>query len=147
LSLRGGGPARVVEDPEAAGGKAWRLDSSLEGPAGNHDPLPVFGLFDNQSKELIEQVILREEIPQDEKYHFHFVGRMKATPTMYFWAHRSWLLSQRLLMAYNSALPEQNTYEVYASIKLEGPAYVPGSTRMNAFSIDRLILAEVTKPR
>jgi len=37
------------------------------------------------------------------------------------------------------------TYEVYASIKIEGPAYVPGSTKPNAFSIDRLILVEVTE--
>jgi hypothetical protein len=29
-------------------------------------------------------------------------------------------------------------------MKLEGPAYVPGSTRTNALSIDRLILVEGT---
>jgi len=74
-------------------------------------------------------------------------GRMKATPTQYFWAHHSWRLSQRLGMAYNSALPEQPTYDVYASIKVEGPGYVPGSTRMNAFSVDRIILVEATVPK
>ena len=147
LSLGAGSPARVVADPDAAVGTAWRLDSSMKGHAGNHEQFPVFGLYDNKSRALVKQVIIREEMPKDEKYHLHLAGRMKATPTQYFWAHHSWRLSQRLGMAYNSALPEQPTYDVYASIKVEGPAHVPGSSRTNAFSVDRLILVEVAEPR
>ena len=142
LSL--GAIARRVDDPEAAVGSAWRLDASMKGHAGKHEQYPVFGLYENQSKTLVKQVIIREDMPKDEKYHFHFVGRMKATRNQYFWAHHSWRLSQRLGVAYNPALPEQPTYDVYASIKLEGPGYVPGSKRTNAFSVDRLILVEVT---
>jgi hypothetical protein len=89
-------------------------------------------------------VLAPGEIPADEQYHWHYVGRMQATPTMYFYAHHSWVFDQRLLAAYNAALPEQKHYDAYISLKLEGPAYVPGSKRPDAFSIDRLILVETS---
>jgi hypothetical protein len=135
--------ARYVDDPDAACGKAWRLDATLAGSAGHHALPPQFGLYDNQSKLRLKQVLAADRVPHDEQYHLHLVGRIQATTSMYFWAHASWRLSQRLHMAYDASLPEQKTYDVYASVKLEGPAYVPGSTRANAFSIDRLILVEV----
>ena len=138
--------AKKVADPQAACGKAWRLDGSMAGSAGKHTESAQFGLFDNESRLLIKQTVAAENVPKDEKYHLHLVGRMKATSTMYFWAHRSWRLSQRLQMAFDSSLPDQKTYDVYVSLKLEGPGYVPGSTRVNAFLVDRLILAEVTEP-
>jgi hypothetical protein len=65
---------------------------------------------------------------------------------MYFWAHHSWRLSQRLHMGYDSSVPDQKTYDVHASIKFEGPAHVPGSTRRDAFSVDRIILVEIAPP-
>jgi hypothetical protein len=141
--LNGGGQARRVDDPDAAIGKAWRLDASMTGSEGQHDQLPKFGLFQENPRILVTQVIDREKIPKDEKYHFYLVGRMKGSPNIYFWAHRSWRLAQRLFMSYDSSLPDQKTYDVYASIKLEGPSYVPGSSKTNAFLIDRLILVEV----
>jgi hypothetical protein len=84
-------------------------------------------------------------VPLDEQYHLHFAGRMKGSASMYLWAYASWRLSQRLPMAYNSALPNQKIYDVYVSIKLEGPAYVPGSAKDSAFSIDRIMLVEVAQ--
>jgi hypothetical protein len=145
LDLRqaGGNFARRAEDPEATLGKAWRLDAAMQGPPGQHDKTPEFGLYDNKSKQLANTTLTGRDVPKDEKYHFHCAGRMKGSANLYFWAHHSWRLSQHLNMTYNSALPEQVAYDVYASIKLEGPAYVPGSTRTNAMSIDRLILVEV----
>jgi hypothetical protein len=145
LSQGGGGFPKSIADRDAAAGKAWRLDSSAQGEPGRHNLAPNLGLYDNQSKALVEQVIPKDKVPRDEKYRFHFAGRMKGSATLDFWAHPSWRLSQRLKMAYNPALPGQKTYDVYASVKLEGPAYVPGSTKENSFSIDRVILVEVTE--
>lgn len=146
LELRqaGGGFAKRADDPDATLGKAWRLDASMEGTAGQHDKGPEFGLYDGQSKELVKKVPARADISKDEKYHFYPAGQMKGSSNLHFWAHHSWRLAQCLNMTYNSALPEQVTYEVHASMKFEGPAYVPGSTRTNAWSIDRLVLVEVT---
>ncbi len=140
LSRGGGGFAKSVPDKDAATGRAWTLDASAPG---GHERPPALGLYDEKLKKAAEQVIPEDRRPRDEKYHFHFAGRMKGSANLYFWAHSSWRLGQPLGATYNAALPEQKAYDVYASAKLEGPAYVPGSTRQNAFSVDRLILVEV----
>ncbi|MBM3500114.1 MAG: hypothetical protein FJX74_15770 [Armatimonadetes bacterium] len=136
--------ARAVQDPAAAAGRAWVLDATLPGVAGQHDALPEFGLSDvvQEPDFLAREALTRERIPQDEQFHLYPVGRMKASPDMHFWAHQSWALAQRLSAAYDASLPEQHTYDVYVSLRLEGPTYVPGSTQRSAFSIDRLILVQ-----
>lgn len=149
LDLRqaGGRIALGVQDADATLGRAWRLDATMQGPPGQHEQPPKFGLYNDQSKDVVRKELARGEIPKDEKYHFYTAGQAKGASKLYFWAHSSWRLCQRLSMTYNSALPEQLTYEVYASIKFEGPAYVPGSKRTSAMSIDRLILVEVDPSR
>jgi len=148
LDLRqaGGGIARRADDPDATLGKAWRLDGTMQGPPGRHDRPPELGLYDDRSKQLVTKTLGVGDVPKDEKYHLYCAGRIKGSANLHFWAHHSWRLCQRLSLTYNSALPGQVTYEVYASMKFEGPAYVPGSTRTNAWSIDRLILVEVAPP-
>ena len=151
LTRGGRAPRRAVDDADAATGKAWRIDAAVaahstrEGRVRDHSSPPQFGLSDCVStpKFLVKTVLTPDQIPRDEQYHWHFVGRMQATPTMYFWAHRSWVFDQRLMDAYNAALPDQDFYDVYVSVKLEGPAYVPDSRRESAFSIDRIILVKV----
>ena len=118
----------------------------LSGPPGQHDKPLEFGLYDDRSRELIKRTLTPAEIPRDEKYHFYSAGRIKGWPNLHFWAHHSWRLAQRLNVTHSSTRPEQATYEVYLSLKLEGPAYVPRSTKPNACSIDRLILVEVPGP-
>jgi hypothetical protein len=147
LDLRqaGGGVARAVEDPEAATGRAWALDAALPGAAGQHDALPEFGLSDvvRQPAFLARAVVERDDVPQDERFHWYHVGRMQASADVHFWAHHSWRLCQHLAVAYDALRPTQRTYDVHVSLKLEGPAYVPGSTKENAFVIDRVILVQV----
>ena len=91
----------------------------------------------------MKRALKPEDIPTDERYHWHYVGRARGSATLWFWAHHSWVFDHRLHMTHNPALPDPLHYDVYVSLKLEGPAYVPGSERGNAFSIDRLILVEV----
>lgn len=145
LLTAGGKLAVQINDPEAAAGKAWQLNSSCKNKGGIHNIAPEFGLSDCVSKPkfLCKQVIEKDKIPQDEKYHWYKIGKMQATPTMYFYAHHSWGLAQRLLTTYNGALPDQNFYDAYVSLKLEGPAYVKGSKKQNAFTIDRLIFVQL----
>jgi len=130
---------------------AWRLarESAHHGrpprPV-DHGRPPEFGLSDAVAdpKFLLKRVLKPGEIPGDERYHWFLIGRMQMTTDMYFYAHHSWIFDLPLRrLAYNAALPDQKTYDAYVSLKLEGPAYVPGSDRENAFSIDRLILVEV----
>jgi hypothetical protein len=139
-------PRGRAADPGAALGQAWRIEDHVwtDSRPAKHERPPEFGLSDTvQTPQfLVRRRLTRSEMPADEKYHWQYVGRMQATPTMYFYAHHSWVFDQRLFAAYNAALPEQKHYDVYVSLKLEGPAYVPGSNKKNAFSIDRLILVE-----
>jgi hypothetical protein len=142
-------PKGRAADAEAVIGHAWRITSRVwtaDRPA-EHEKPPEFGVSDCEQtpKFLVRRVLSPKEIPTDERYHWYRIGRMQATPSMYFYAHHSWVFDQRLYAAYNAALPEQKFYDVHVSLKLEGPAYVPGSTKENAFSIDRLILEEVPR--
>ena len=41
--------------------------------------------------------------------------------------------------AYRATSPNAS-YDVYISIKVQGPSYVPGSTREDAFLVDRVIV-------
>lgn len=125
----------------AGGPEGVRLATS-----GKTDYVIVEPTAHDQSRQLIAKTLSGRDVPNDERYHFHLAGRIKGSANLHFWAHHSWRLRQKLNMTYNSALPEQVAYEVYASIKLEGPAYVPGSTRTNSFSVERLILVEVASP-
>ncbi|MDX2088633.1 MAG: DUF4838 domain-containing protein [Kofleriaceae bacterium] len=143
LALATGGPAVLVDDPEAAAGKAWRLDATMNGAAGDHSLPPTLGFYEPTTGDVQTRTLAAAEIPTDEKFHFHLVGRTRATQTLWFWAHHSWWLSRALSAAYHGGLATQRSYDVYASLKLEGPGYVAGSLRTSAFSIDRLILVEV----
>ena len=144
-------PREPEPDPDAATGLAWRL----AGQAAHHgqSPRPVdhsrppeFGLSDAVSdpKFLLKRVLKPDEIPRDEQYHWYLIGRMQMTTDMYFYGHHTWIFDLPLRpLAYNAALPDQKRYDAHVSLKLEGPAYVPGSNKENAFSIDRIILVEV----
>lgn len=146
-------PRLQVDDPDAATGKAWRLEAEFSRSSSPDNLMPVvhnqppeFGLSDAHATPRFRTTRILEpaEIPQDENYHWHHVGRAQMTRTLYFYAHHSWIFDFNLgRRVYNAALPDQKDYDVYVSLKLEGPAYVPGSERANAFSIDRLILVEV----
>ncbi len=92
---------------------------------------------------MVKRVLKPDEIPTDERYRWYYVGRALGSSTLYFYSHHSWVFDHRLQMTFNPALPDPRYYDIHVSLKLEGPAYMPGSERENAFSIDRLVLVEV----
>lgn len=140
LRLRDGKWTAEIEDPDAVMGTAWALTHETPGNTADHTKLPEFGVSDVPNKFLDSRKLPREEIPRDEQYHWYLAGTFTATPTTYIYAHHSWRLAQRLFMAYNGALPDQHTYQAWLSIKLQGPDYVPGSTKTNMMAVDRMIL-------
>ena len=60
-------------------------------------------------------------IPADEQYHWHYVGRMQATPTMYFYAHHSWVFDQRLFATGGFASPRSLIDTLTPRLKDEFP--------------------------
>lgn len=144
LQLATAGPARRVADPEGAFGEAWKLDASLGGAAGDHAQAPQLGLYEPATGQVQTRRIEPADLPTDERYHWYLVARARASPQLTLWAHHSWWLSTPLSVAMNGSRDTQREFEVYASLKLEGPAYVAGSSRLSAFSVDRVLL--VSRP-
>jgi hypothetical protein len=140
LTLATGGPARRVPDADAVLGEAWRLDATMPGAAGDHTEPPSLGFYEPTTGAVTTTTLAN--VPSDERFHLVRVGVVRATPQLTLWAHRSWWLSSLLTVAMQGGLSTQRTFEVYVSLKLEGPGYVPGSTRLGAFSIDRVLLVQ-----
>jgi hypothetical protein len=55
-----------------------------------------------------------------------------------FFAHPTWAIQLDLDRYFRSGA--NNTFDLYVSIKFEGPAYVRNSVKENRISIDRVLL-------
>lgn len=133
----------IVDDKEAAGGKALKLGSARETvhpdfhargmDAGVYYPLrkghgPLVKLKDG-------------ELIADGKYHLYRIGAAELSPDACLWVHWSWYIQLPLVAGYDSLNPE-NKYVVYVSLKVDGPAYNPDSSGENAIYVDRILLAK-----
>ena len=85
-------------------------------------------------------------IPADEAYHWYKLGPFRIEPGTILHAHPSWYLGagidRPLLLGY----PEEDWY-VFFAVKLEGPAYVPGSGKENALYLGRIVLVRAANPQ
>ncbi len=138
----------LSDDPEAAGGKCLRIDRWMKYDGERkletlHTPALYLGIQDRSHKRsLADKRLKKEEIPADEKYHFLLVGKTHLKGNIIVWAHHTWYIQIPLSSFFDSDDPEKE-FELWISLKLEGPAYVKGSRRENAFSVDRLILVPI----
>lgn len=151
---------RVVPDPAAPGGMAVRLDTAKLDKPGASMPFGVWypGRF-GPTLTLTPPAAQggeqgpggagqgpRADIPADEAYHWYRLGPFRILPGTVLHAHPTWHLQitgldRPLMLGY----PEEEWY-VFVSLKLEGPAYVPGSTKENALSVGRVILVRAASP-
>jgi hypothetical protein len=133
-----------VEDTDAAGGKAVSLTgvhaSRKTISEGFHSRELEFGLYDTVDKvHLLSKKIPRSQMPLDEKYHWYELGRSKLALKTWVWAHWSWWIQLNCGNEVFDALSPTTEYDIWLSIKLQGPSYVPGSKKEDALLIDRLI--------
>jgi hypothetical protein len=137
-SFHGSGQqSRLVADPDAAGGKA--LQYIGEGPKDHERPLNL-GVYDRPRRVFgPSQTLKGADVPQDEKYHWHKVGRFPVTDGTLLWVHWTWLLSVDLDRVYDPAEQDRQC-DIWISLKVTGPAYVKGSKQPNAVSMDRIIV-------
>ncbi|MBQ7178941.1 MAG: DUF4838 domain-containing protein, partial [Victivallales bacterium] len=100
-----------------------------------------FGVYDTETKKGIALHIT--DIPSDEKYHWHRIGKFDFGKQSFLWAW-FWVRQVNLRSVWTNAdgLPGYNTWTVWASIKITGPAYVQGSTQKNAICLDRVVLVK-----
>ncbi len=81
-----------------------------------------------------------DKIPQDEKFHLHHLGRHKVLQKGCLWFHWTWLLQCFIDDVYRA--DEDNMWDIYASIKLQGAPYVSGSQKPVGVFVDRVILVK-----
>lgn len=80
----------------------------------------------------------------DEKYHWQRVGRVSLGPNSYFYA-LDWQAGINLngfFLLSDGADQDPNSYELWVSVKFQGPAYSPDSLKNNAVLFDRAMLVQ-----
>ena len=128
---------KLVDDKEACGGKAMCLEKSPR-RKDLHRGNFVSGI---RSRYLLKDLLVfNQKTFTDEKYHLYHYGRITLTPLCLLWAHWSWYIQQNLDPYYRE--DGDNVFDVYVSIKLQGPAYSENSKKENAVFIDRILLVK-----
>ena len=150
FSAESSGWTDMIEDPEAAGGKA-RIHTGISPRIGvlklqtpdYHKRGMLFKLFDpNSAKRLQAEVRLtREQLPKDGKYHWYKVGVTPVNPFTAIHIHDFEHIQINFGSAADINRPGQKC-EIWVSIKLRGPSYVPGSKEQDAILVDRIMMLE-----
>ncbi len=98
-------------------------------------PIPL-GICNREINRTICRIYLKEA-PADEKYHWYKIGTAVIAKRNVIYA-ADWSISINV----NDIFQEggDNEYEVWASFKIQGPAYVKGSTKTNELALDRAVL-------
>ena len=136
--------SKLINVPDAAGGKALFL---ADIPQYGGSVRMGFYNISTPGKSL-GLVIPAAKTPQDEKFHLYRIGKITLEPQGYFWAHPTWNIQIPSNQFYNPHDPSGkrvNDYELFMSVKAEGPNYVKGSSKVSALYLDRIILARKKK--
>jgi hypothetical protein len=137
---------KMTKDTEAAYGFAAMIDVSAAGKDTSRymitkaQGMPM-GTYNIQDKvESTPAMIFPDDIKPG--YNFYKLGPVKFKPTEYFYLLWSWTIQLDLTTAMNNN-PDQE-YEVYASIKFDGPTFPKSdSTKPNSIWVDRIIVVQV----
>ncbi len=136
--------ARLVKDADAELGSATKLSFEVTPEADRPKynlPMP-WGVYDNAAeKVLVSNLIQPADIPA-AGYHWYKLGETKLTgnDTMYFFW--SWFIQLDVGDAFIEGNPQQ-TFEVWANMKFEGPMYPHAKEGdKNAISIERVVFIQ-----
>ena len=101
----------------------------------------TIGMYDKTYKTyLSEKVRIGPDNVVFGKFHPYYIGRCKiASPATQVWIGNSWWLNQFCGECYHPGVDEQ--WDVYISVKVEGPEFDPSSTlKESGVYFDRIIL-------
>ncbi len=141
---------QIVDDSDSVTGKAMGcrkdiygkpapLHSLAEPGVGNMYSTSV-GIHDRTTKQSIA-VDLKDNVPEDEKYHWYKIGTYDIHPGSFLWAYY-WHSQCPLGSCWqpDDGLPGLNRWEVWVSLKFTGPAYVNDSKKPNDILWDQVLL-------
>ncbi len=129
-----------VTDNTAPDGKAHSLAAKWtpEENKGRHDKGVVFGMYEQTNAHYVSSCsVAKEDLPQDEKYHWYYVGNTALYPRLVIYIHWTWELGVQPSKYYDANNPDQS-YDIYILLKFQGPAYVKGSTAINDVRLARM---------
>ena len=130
------GPAKLVADPEAAAGIAAVLETEGKVPFD-------LGFYDIVTKRQQHLYPGKDQPIQPDRYDLYKIGRTRLNEQCYVWFDWSWRIQFPDVAAlYDPAHPEKE-WEVYASVRLEGPAFGSKDAKPHRFAVDRVVLVEV----
>ena len=136
--------SKRVDMADAAGGKAIFLADIPK-----YGGVVRMGFYNiTNPKQSRSLVLPKEKTPQDEKFHLYHVGAITLEKEGYFWAHPTWCIqipSNHFYNPYDPSGKRVNDYELFMSIKAQGPNYVKGSKLESGLALDRIILARKKK--
>lgn len=135
----------LVEDEEAESGITGRLEFPTTIDTDRHPlekyvlPMP-WGLYDQANRKGMGSAQIRPEDVPGPGYHWYRLGEYAIGPSYYLYFFWSWIIQVDLGAAYDDANPDR-TFEIWARIKFEGPAFPHGAEGdANAISVERVVL-------
>jgi hypothetical protein len=135
----------LVKDPEAAYGSAAKLEVAGNPDASRYIITKTQGMpmGHYNVKDKLHGMITTVTYDQVKPgYNFYKLGPTKFKPSEYFYLFWSWVIQADLDSAMNDN-PDQ-LYEVYASVKFEGPSFPTGDpSKTDAILVDRIIVVQV----
>ena len=141
----GGWRKRCVDDPEATSGKAFALLKGVDKPGKPYHRIPItYGVYDSKAegnKFSFTGKFDESNMPQDEKYHWYYIGKQVLKPNNRIYFHWSWNMEVYFRKAV-TGIVQDNPRDVWVSLKITGPAYVKNSTRPNGIYVERVIIVE-----
>jgi hypothetical protein len=131
--------AKSVDDPTSEIGRVTRFEVPAAELERYKLPMPL-GVYDTQGlKETLTTSIKPEDVP-GPGYNWHKLGEVKLTGNDYIFFFWSWVIQLDIPNAFDEGNPNQ-TYEIWANIKFEGPDFPHGKADdKNAISIERVVL-------
>ena len=146
-----GARIKPVDDPDAESGKSFLQRKQAPGKA-----VPA-GVYDFATKTSCRRLpgpggVVFDAKTADGKYHWHRVGTYHLGESSIFFATSQWTPNWDLGSFYKMAdgLSEDedsNWFEIWVSVKAQGPDFVKGSTAENGVWADRIVLRRADPPK
>lgn len=134
---------QIADDPAACQGEALRLIN-----LGNWSPMHgvkpfIMGIYDRTARKTVASKEWENStLPKDEAYHWFVLPGVRMPAAPQFYAHWTWVLTPVANSLLAASLTPGKVYDLWYSLKFEGPAYAPGSKKENAIFADRLLFVE-----
>lgn len=143
--IRGGGVR--IKDADAPEGTAIsHAEKKTEAQRVDlHKRTFTFGIYEKTWKKMLQVgYVLKNRLPQDEKYHWYYMGNTVLYPQLVLWMHQNWGLSVELGKYYDAAAPDQE-YKIYGLLKFQGPGYVKDSKQPGDIRLAQIALVPIKK--